>query len=144
MQKIKWALLMIQTILLNNFILVATLFVLSRTIKTWHEIKHKHPHVEKQVVVYDNVHHQHYDNAEHSDYEEGGHGHNHGWGWWGRSFQTQTETTTATNEQDYENKYYTNRLARSTSGSKSLKRWTTSSNYLLLLRSNFEIYRLFI
>lgn len=119
MQKIKWTLLMIQTILLNNFILVATLFVLSKTFKVWHELKHK-PHIEKQVVVYDNVHHQHYDNnAEHSDYEEG-HGHNHGWGWWGRSFQTQTEAST---EQDYESEYY-NRVTRSALG-RGRKRRTT-------------------
>lgn len=105
---------MIQTILLNNFIVVATLFVLSKTIKVWHELKNKHHHVEKQVVVYDNVHHQHYDGAkdggEHSEYEEG-HGHNHGWGWWGRSLQTPTEPTVS--EQDYENEYYTNRVIRS-------------------------------
>lgn len=114
MQKIKWALLMIQTILLNNFIVVATLFVLSKTIKIWHELKHKHHHIEKQVVVYDN-HHQHYD-QEHSDYEEG-HGHakhsDGGWGWWGRSLQTQTEANTVS-EQDYDNDYYsTNRVIRS-------------------------------
>lgn len=128
MQKIKWALLMIQTILLNNFIIVATLFVLSKTIKVWHELKHKHHHVEKQVVVYDNVHHQHYD-GEHSDYEEG-HSHGgsggsggHGWGWWGRSLQTQTDAPVG--EQDYENDYYTNRVSRSIHA-KNRKRRSTS------------------
>lgn len=112
MQKIKWALLMIQTILLNNFIVVATLFVLSKTIKIWHEIRHK-PHIEKQVVVYDNVHHGAADNAEHSDYEEG-HSHGHGWGWWGRSFQNPNEAAN-NGEQDYDNEYYqsNNRVTRS-------------------------------
>ena len=113
MQKIKWALLMIQTILLNNFILVATLFVLTKTFKVWHEIKHyKHQGPEKQIIVYDNVHHQHVDDLAHSEYEDG-HGHSHGWNWWGaRSFQTQTEATT--NEQEYENDYYSGRVVRST------------------------------
>lgn len=112
MQKIKWALLMIQTILLNNFIVVATLFVLTKTFKVWHEIKHYKHVPEKQVIVYDNVHHQHLDEgAAHSEYED--HGHSHGWGWLGaRSFQVaQTEATT--NEQDYENDYYSNRVMRS-------------------------------
>lgn len=112
---------MIQTILLNNFILVATLFVLSKTIKIWHEIKHK-PHIEKQVVVYDNVHH--HDGGEHAEYEDGhGHGHSHGWGWWGRSLQTPNESNT--NEQDYENDYYNNRVVRSTQG-RGRKRRSTS------------------
>ena len=103
---------MIQTILLNNFIVVATLFVLSKTFKVWHEIKHHKVAPEKQVIVYDNLHSHHVDEAGHGVEElEEGHGHSHGsWIWGSRSLQEPTTT-----EQEYED-YSSNRVVRSTRG----------------------------
>ncbi|CAH0389594.1 unnamed protein product [Bemisia tabaci] len=80
-QKIKMLLMMLQTLLMSKFLIVATIYALSSTFKIWYDIKHsKH---DNKVIYYENAHHQHhYEPPDHSEYED----HHGGWGGiWGRS-----------------------------------------------------------
>ncbi|KAI5726613.1 hypothetical protein M8J76_005564 [Diaphorina citri] len=81
-QKIKMLLMMIQTLLMSKFLIVATIYALSGTFKIWYDIKHHKHHHDNKVIYYENAHHQHHYEPDHPEYED-----HHGWGGgiWGRS-----------------------------------------------------------
>ncbi|XP_050529386.1 uncharacterized protein LOC126898983 [Daktulosphaira vitifoliae] len=102
-QKIKMIIMMIQSILMSKFLIVAMIYALSNTFKIWYDIKKsKHQHHDK-VVYYENAHHQHhYEPPEHSEYED-----HHGWGGgvWGRSIAVTEPTITGQRSSDDVNRF---------------------------------------